>query len=1374
MAHNFHDINGLLLFGIERHEGLHILPPAPPVMMPFWKLNLLHPFTMGGNEKPTVLLNGVPSVVHGHEPQHLWPHIGIIPDPLDALTPLQILFGAHKCWLPRGAVEICGEKATCCVIGGPMSLNADCWDLGKWPTSLVLDPGTVQTTPTVGDFLMGAVTLAIDLIIDLAFKALMKVGGGLLKKLGNRLLKPLLQKGKDLLKRGLSAAARRMGSAGRALARAARRGMDKAASALKKAKCFVTGHPVDATSGAVVDTKVDLSLPGAIPLLWERNYSSARALDRTSLGRGGWAHSFEQWVEPDGEGITLRDEQGRDVYFPRVDIGESAFCRPDRLTLTAHENGGFSVYDHETRLTRQFAPAAPGGRAVLCAVRDAHGNAIALEYGGERLRRVIDTAGREVRVKMTHGGRIARLEVWAGDSIEQWVDYAYTKMGELASATDALGHAEHCAYDEDHRMVKTTLKNGVSFHYEYDPETGWCKKTWGDSGLHTVEIRPDLEKRITYLFGNEEPRILHWNEDGLVVREETPDGILIRTCEFDRDQYLVAEANGAGETTRYTYDERGNKVKETDPAENVAEWSYDDDRPVLRVGPDGLITKYAYDTLGSLVTVTYPSQLTYALSYDEQGHLREVRGEEGLLAAFTVDAQHNVIEEVDARGAKTTYAFDPLGRPLVRADAMDRRTEVAYDRLGQPIAVQRADGTSTTSVYDPLGNAARVTDALGQVTEMEYAGTGVLTKLVQPDGRAWRFKYTAGEKLRRIENPRGEGYAFSYATTGKVTEEATFDSRVLRYGYSESGRLARIDYPDGSFRAFTHELLGNVLREESSDGPITFERDRMGRLLGAVVEQDGRQVVTLFERDRLGRVVAEVQDSRRLRYEHDARGRRTARVMPDGATTRYRYDALGELVGLTHDGYELSIERDLLGRETARRDATGKVAVRSAYDSMDRIIEQRVEARAPGGGVPAAVVQRMWQYDALGRVKLVEDERWGATAYRYDPVGQLLEARRGAHREVFAYDAAGSIEKMLEGLEASSEQAVETEPWEIGPGNLLLGTARARYAYDKRGRRILKLEGREGPEATRTEYAWDCRDRLREVKLPSGDRVVFAYDAFGRRARKEVQDADGEIRRAVDFLWDGDVLAVDVDSRHGARCFVHAPGTFVPLLQAERGEVFSYVTDHVGVPNELIDSRGRVAWSAEPSAWGRMTDRYVNPEPGERSGRAVESPFRLLGQYADDETGLCYTRFRYFDAEVGRWCSPDPLGPKGGLNLMGFDGVPTWTVDPFGLSGDDLITNLLSDPKSVWGKSVDEIADSFKNAGYGVATEPSTKGSMRSTQIRVSGHPEIANIQVHPGGGRHGGAYYKISTSTQGKIKVVDPATYIPTPGEKAKIIPCP
>ena len=55
------------------------------------------------------------------------------------------------------------------------------------------------------------------------------------------------------------------------------------------------------------------------------------------------------------------------------------------------------------------------------------------------------------------------------------------------------------------------------------------------------------------------------------------------------------------------------------------------------------------------------------------------------------------------------------------------------------------------------------------------------------------------------------------------------------------------------------------------------------------------------------------------------------------------------------------------------------------------------------------------------------------------------------------------------------------------------------------------------------------------------------------------------------------------------------------------------------------------------------------------------------GQYHDDETGLCYTRFRYFDAEAGRWCSPDPLGFAGGVNAHGFDVAPTRGVDVYGL-----------------------------------------------------------------------------------------------------------
>ena len=45
------------------------------------------------------------------------------------------------------------------------------------------------------------------------------------------------------------------------------------------------------------------------------------------------------------------------------------------------------------------------------------------------------------------------------------------------------------------------------------------------------------------------------------------------------------------------------------------------------------------------------------------------------------------------------------------------------------------------------------------------------------------------------------------------------------------------------------------------------------------------------------------------------------------------------------------------------------------------------------------------------------------------------------------------------------------------------------------------------------------------------------------------------------------------------------------------------------------------------------------------------------------------------------------------------------------------------------------------------------------------------SIFYHPGDGRHGGSYYGISTANTGKIKVVNPDTYIPLPGDKATII---
>ena len=63
----------------------------------------------------------------------------------------------------------------------------------------------------------------------------------------------------------------------------------------------------------------------------------------------------------------------------------------------------------------------------------------------------------------------------------------------------------------------------------------------------------------------------------------------------------------------------------------------------------------------------------------------------------------------------------------------------------------------------------------------------------------------------------------------------------------------------------------------------------------------------------------------------------------------------------------------------------------------------------------------------------------------------------------------------------------------------------------------------------------------------------------------------------------------------------------------------------------------------------------------------THQPFRLQNQYADEETGLHYNFFRYYDPYIGRFTQQAPIGLAGGNNLYRFEGTVQNQVDPLGL-----------------------------------------------------------------------------------------------------------
>src|SRR3990170_8306970 len=65
---------------------------------------------------------------------------------------------------------------------------------------------------------------------------------------------------------------------------------------------------------------------------------------------------------------------------------------------------------------------------------------------------------------------------------------------------------------------------------------------------------------------------------------------------------------------------------------------------------------------------------------------------------------------------------------------------------------------------------------------------------------------------------------------------------------------------------------------------------------------------------------------------------------------------------------------------------------------------------------------------------------------------------------------------------------------------------------------------------------------------------------------------------------------------------------------------------------------------------------------------SIENPFRFPGQYYDQETGLHYNYFRYYDPTTGRYVTPDPIGLEGGINLWPYVASnPINRIDPYGL-----------------------------------------------------------------------------------------------------------
>jgi len=285
-------------------------------------------------------------------------------------------------------------------------------------------------------------------------------------------------------------------------------------------------------------------------------------------------------------------------------------------------------------------------------------------------------------------------------------------------------------------------------------------------------------------------------------------------------------------------------------------------------------------------------------------------------------------------------------------------------------------------------------------------------------------------------------------------------------------------------------------------------------------------------------------------------------------------------------------------------------------------------------------------YDAVLNVDTLTDSD-GLHDYGYDGLDRLTQALHPGGSglpgsEDFGYDGVGN-----------REDPGDPAAYGYDANNRITTSPGLTYTFDDDGNTLSRSDG-----AT---FSYDAGNRLTGYSQ-GGTTASYRYDPLGRRIKKTV---DGQ---TTWFVWDGTRLLGEYDNS-GSRLkrYAYLPGDYLPIQMADDDGTYNVHGDHLETPRLLTDptqsTNKKVVWRGTFEAFGTgVIDE--SPAPGPKT---VNFNLRFPGQYYDEESGLSYNYFRYYDPETGRYVTADPIGQLGGINVYLYAlNDPINLIDPYG------------------------------------------------------------------------------------------------------------
>jgi RHS repeat-associated protein len=721
-------------------------------------------------------------------------------------------------------------------------------------------------------------------------------------------------------------------------------------------------------------------------------------------------------------------------------------------------------------------------------------------------------------------------------------------------------------------------------------------------------------------------------------------------------------------------------------------------RHIGRVLDDGQTQLYTYtnNSFGRVTTMIDPVGRKFTFLYATNDiDLLEVRqtraGNNELLAKFTYNDQHRVLTSTDAAGQTSTNTYNPRGQLLTHTNPKGETTTYSYDGNGYLTIVDGPlPGTNDSIVmtYDSFGRVKTSTDESGYTLAFDYDNLDRLTKITFPDNTFMQRTYNRLD-LAVIRDRAGRQVFQEYDSLRHIIKRTDSLNRVTRFQWCSCGSLGGMIDPMGRVTIWNRDVQGRLTSKQYSDGSTIsyFYESKAGRLSQLL---DEKQQITEYNYN--------VDDSLRsvsygntakpttgVSFTYDPDYQRIITMTDGVGTTLYSYnpitgnpapgagelasedgplpndtitfgyDELGRPVHWATDGVDSAATYDAASRITSITNALGSFSY--AYEGASPRLTSRsfpngqTEEHSYGGNLLDHTLQRI-------------THRLGAT-----PISEFSYGRDiPAHRILTWSQQAGSESPLLYTFGYDDANQVLSATVTNGAAQV----NRFDYSYDVLGNRLTEQTGTANyvatynalnqistttaPAVPRTNE-WDAANRLVAVNT-GNQRTEFAYDGLSRLAsiRLLTNGTQASLRR---FIWYGNHICEERDAAGTVTKRFFANG--VRIESGSNAGSYYYTRDHLGSIREVTDSGGNVRARYAYDPYGRRV-RLLGD---------IDADFGFAGMFWAAEANLNVTRFRSYDAELGRWLSRDPLPGaevREGPNLYAYVGNrPINARDPEGL-----------------------------------------------------------------------------------------------------------